>query len=160
MTHFLEHPAVHAFVLSLLPIAELRGGIPYAVASGINPLAAYGLCVLSNLLVIPLVFIFLETAHKLFYTIPLYRTLFDSYQERVRKRAERNIHRWGYWGVMMFVAIPLPITGAYTGTVAAWLLRLDRKRSIPYLVLGVFVAGVIVLTATMTGVGLLQLFTK
>ncbi len=83
----------------------------------------------------------------------LYQKLFDAFMAHTKKKAQKNVERWGYWGVMIFVAIPLPVTGAYTGTVAAWLLRLDRKRSYGYLALGVALAGVLVVIATLTGSG-------
>lgn len=160
MSGILENPIVHSLVLSLLPISELRGGIPYAVASGVHPLAAYGLCVLGNMLVIPIVFIFLETLHKVFYRVHVYRVLFDKLVLRTKKKAQKNVDRWGYWGVMLFVAIPLPITGAYTGTLAAWLLQLNKKKSYGYLAFGVVIAGIVVSIATLTGIGILRLFTK
>ncbi len=160
MNGILENPIVHSLVLSLLPVSELRGGIPYAVANGVHPLTAYIMCVLSNMLVIPLVFIFLETLHKVFYRVYLYRMLFDKLVIRTKKKAQKNVDRWGYWGVMMFVAIPLPITGAYTGTLAAWLLQLDKRKSYGYLALGVVIAGIIVSIATLTGIGILTLFAK
>jgi len=150
----------HAFILSLLPISELRGGIPYAVGNGTSIIVAYIVCVLSNILVIPILFIFLETLHNVFYKIKPYRIIFDKWVGRTRKKAEKNVKKYGYWGIMLFVAIPLPITGAYTGTLAAWLLKLDKKRSFWYLALGVVIAGVIVSIATLTGFGLLKIFTK
>lgn len=151
---------IHAFVLSILPVSELRGGIPYAVASDVNILVAYVFCVISNILVIPIVFLFLETLHRLFYRIKIYRLLFDRWVARTRRKAEKNVRKYGYWGIMLFVAIPLPITGAYTGTLAAWLLQLDRKKSFWYLALGVVIAGIVVSIATLTGVGILKIFTK
>jgi uncharacterized membrane protein len=151
---------IHSIILSVLPIAELRGGIPYAAASGISIPVAYLICVLSNMLVIPAVFLFLDTLHQQFYKLSPYRSLFDRLVERTRKKAERNVRKWGYWGVMLFVAIPLPITGAYTGTLAAWILKLNRIRAFGYLALGVVIAGIIVSLATITGIGLLEIFTK
>lgn len=156
----LTDPLVQAIILSLLPVSELRGGIPYAVAHGINPFVAYGWCVLGNMLVIPLVYFFLHTLHPVFYRRRFYHWLFDKFVERTRRKAEKKVARWGYWGVMLFVAIPLPITGAYTGTLAAWLLQLELKKAVWYLGLGVLIAGVIVSIATFTGIGVLQLFIK
>ena len=160
MSEFLSDPMLHAFVLSLLPISELRGGIPYAVANDISLPIAYILCVVSNILVIPIVYLFLETLHKWFYRIGIYKKLFDHFVERTRRKAEKNVAKYGYWGVMMFVAIPLPITGAYSGTLAAWLLKLDKKHSFWYLAAGVLIAGIVVSIATLTGVKALQIFTK
>ncbi len=150
----------HAFLLSLLPISELRGGIPYAVANDTHIVTAYIVCVLSNILVIPIMYLFLETVHKTLYKSKVYQRLFDKWVNRTRKKAEKNVGRFGYWGIMLFVAIPLPITGAYTGTLAAWLLKLDKKRSVIYLTLGVLIAGLIVSAATLTGIGIFKIFIK
>ena len=147
-------------LLSLLPISELRGGIPYAFSHEMNIFAAFALCVISNMLVIPLLYFFLETLHKPLYRIGLYKKLFDFWVARTQKKAEKNIGKYGYWGVMLFVAIPLPITGAYTGTMAAWLLKLDKKKAFGYLALGVVIAGIIVSVVTVTGVELFQIFLK
>jgi uncharacterized membrane protein len=150
----------HAIILSLLPVSELRGGIPYAVANDINIVFAYVICVIANILVIPILFVFFETLHKIFYRIKLYRILFDKWVVRTRRKAESNVARFGYWGIMLFVAIPLPVTGAYTGTLAAWILKLDRKKSFWYLALGVIIAGIIVSFATISGVQLFRIFIK
>ena len=151
---------LQTILLSLLPISELRGGIPYAFSQGMNIFVAYALCVFSNILVIPLLYLFLETLHKPLYRIGLYKKLFDFWVTRTQKKAEDKIGKYGYWGVMLFVAIPLPITGAYTGTLAAWLLKLDKKKAFWYLALGVVIAGIIVSVVTVTGVGLFQIFIK
>jgi uncharacterized membrane protein len=153
-------PYLQAFILSLIPIAELRGGIPLAVARGIPLWNAYLLCVFANILVIPFVFLFLNTLHHLFYRIRIYRGTFDRYVNRTLARAEIRVKKYGYWGVMLFVAIPLPITGAYTGTLAAWLLKLDMRKAFWYLALGVVISGIIVSIALVTGAGILKIFTK
>jgi len=151
---------LHAILLSMLPIAELRGGIPYALANDMELPVAFVACVISNMLVIPVVFVFLDTVHGQLYRIGPYRWLFDRWVERTRRKAERNVAKWGYWGVMLFVAIPLPVTGAYTGTLAAWLLKLDKKKSFWYLALGVVIAGIVVSIATLTGLEVLRIFSK
>lgn len=151
---------IKAVILSLLPIAELRGGIPYAAANDLNIFAAFGICVGANILVIPLLYLFLDTLHKPLYRINIYKKLFDFWVVRTLNKAEQKVGRYGYWGVMLFVAIPLPVTGAYTGTLAAWLLNLDKKKAFWYLALGVVIAGVIVSIATVTGIELFQIFLK
>ncbi|MFH1891359.1 MAG: small multi-drug export protein [Candidatus Zixiibacteriota bacterium] len=154
------NPLLYSVVLSLLPIAELRGGIPYAVANDISLPVAYLVCVASNILVIPALFIFLDTLHHQLYKIGPYKWFFDKMVIRTLRKAEKNVGKYGYWGVMLFVAIPLPVTGAYTGTLAAWLLELNKRKAFWYLALGVVIAGVIVSVATLTGVGILRIFTK
>jgi len=158
--HLIMSYILQAILLSLLPISELRGGIPYAFSQGMNIFIAFILCVLSNILVIPLLYLFLETLHKPLCRIGLYKKLFDFWVIRTQEKAEKKIGKYGYWGVMLFVAIPLPITGAYTGTLAAWLLKLDKKKAFWYLVLGVVIAGIIVSVVTVTGVELFQIFIK
>lgn len=156
----LNYPLLHAALLSFIPISELRGGIPYAVAHDISYLTAYIVCVLSNIMVIPALFVFFETLHKPLYRIKPYRILFDKFVLRTRRKAEHRIGKYGYWGVMMFVAIPLPITGAYTGTLAAWVMNLERTKSFWYLACGVMIAGIIVTVVTLSGVEFFQIFLK
>jgi len=151
---------IYAILLSLAPISELRGGIPVALASGNNFLVAYMVCVLANILVIPLVFIFLDSLHKLFYKIGFYKKFFDNLVDRTRKKALKNWAKYEYWGLFLFVAIPLPITGAYTGTLAAWLLGTDKKKSFWFLALGVVVAGIIVTLVSLLGISALEVFVK
>nr|MBN2276596.1 small multi-drug export protein [candidate division Zixibacteria bacterium] len=151
---------IHAIILSLLPISELRGGIPYAVANDIDLVTSFVICVLANILVIPITYLFLETLHKLLYRIHIYQVVFDKYIDRTRRKAERNMEKYGYWGIMLFVAVPLPITGAYTGTIAAWLLKLQKRKSLLYLSLGVVIAGIIVSLVTISGMEIFNIFLK
>ena len=111
---------LYAVILSMMPIAELRGGIPYALANDINPVLAYIICCSANLMAFPIVYLFLGFFHNHLIKIELYNKLFDQFVERTRKKVEKNIQKWGFWGLMVFVMIPLPVTGAYTGSFAAW----------------------------------------
>ena len=151
---------IQAALLSILPIAELRGGIPLGLATGNPFLLVFIICVLANLLVIPIVFVFLDSLHGIFYTIPLYKKLFDKIVDRTRKKAEKNFAKYEYWALFLFVAIPLPITGAYTGTLAAWLLGVNKRKAFLYLGLGVLVAGVIVSVVALLGIKALSVFIK
>lgn len=152
---------LYALILSLLPISELRGGIPYALLNGYPVWAAYSGCVLANFLVGPIVLIFLNTLHNLLHRVRLYARIFDWFESSVRRRTRHLIERYGFWGVTIFVAIPLPVTGAYTGSLAAWLFDLDWKRSIPAVLVGVMIAGIIVTLVMVLGIEwLMPLFTK
>ncbi len=130
--------------LSLLPISELRGAIPFAYFNGVPLLQAFFISVGANALVSPLVYIFLSTFHKLFSRMKWYRNLFIRTVEHARKKTERKVRKYGYWGVMFFVAVPLPITGAYTGTLGAWILGLDWKRTCIAAAAGVVISGTVV----------------
>jgi len=152
---------IYALILSILPIAELRGGIPVALLAGYPIWLSYISCVGVNFLVGPLVFLFLNTAHKFLYRVAIYNKLFDWFERRVRSKTSRLIEKYGFWGVTLFVAIPLPVTGAYTGTTAAWLFKLDFKKSMLAVLVGVMIAGVVVTTVMALGIEWLKpLFVK
>lgn len=147
-------------LLSILPISELRGGIPFALANGVPWGIAFLCAVLANILVVPLVYFFLDYVHKVFLFIPWYKTLFNKIVVRTRKKIDTSFQKYEYWALFLFVAIPLPITGAYTGTLAAWLLGVPRKKAFVYLSLGVVVAGMIVLLVSVLGIQALQVFVR
>ena len=79
---------------------------------------------------------------------------------RARNKVSEKVNKYGLLGLMLFVAIPLPITGAWTGTVGAWVLGLDRKKSILFILLGILISGTVVSTVIYTGAGIASLFTK
>lgn len=131
---------------TVVPVSELRGGIPLGVGLGLDPWLVFLLSVGTNILV------FFPARLALMW---LYRSLltrlpyFDEYLMRVRRRGEPKVRKYGLLGLMLFVAVPLPITGAYTGTVLSWLLAMEWKRSFVAIAVGVVCAGVIVMLATM-----------
>jgi uncharacterized membrane protein len=140
-----------AIFLCLLPIAELRGGIPFAIFNGINPFLAFGICVLTNAMVGPIVFIFLNTLHKLLSKWGAYSRLFEKFVTRARNKLHKEVEKYGYIGIAIFVAIPLPLTGAYTGALGAWVLGMDTKKSILAVALGVLGAGIVVTIVVVGG---------
>lgn len=148
-------------VLTLLPIAELRGGIPYALLQGSIPWpVVYVYCILVNALVAPIAYLFLDTAHKLFLKWGFYARLFDRFIERARRKLESKVEKWGFWGVALFVGIPLPITGAWTGTLGAWVLGLSRRKTMLAVLLGVILSGSIVTSIVLLGLEAFNLFIK
>ena len=150
----------YAILLSILPIAELRGGIPYALANNINPFVAYFVCVGANILAFPIVFFFLEFLHPLFLKIDFYKNLFDKFVIKTREKLNDKIKKYGFWGLMLFVMIPLPVTGAYTGSFAAWLFNIPKKKAFLSVVLGVVISGIIVTTIMLTGIEAFQFLLK
>jgi uncharacterized membrane protein len=149
---------LYVALLSLLPISELRGGIPLAISLGVNPVFAFFYCVFFNILVIPVVFLFLDSVHKHLTGIKIYNHLFNHFLERTRKRTHKKIEKFGYMGLALLVAIPLPITGAYTGTLAAWLFNIRGRKAYIALISGVVIAGAIVTAAAVTSTGVLKIF--
>ncbi len=137
---------VWVLLFSISPISELRGGIPYGIHSELGVLLTFSIAVIANILVFfPVFFALCLFYDKLLYRIPL----FDKYLDNLRKRGKPKVDKYGFWGLFLFVAIPLPITGAYTGTILAWLLGIDWRKAFPAVGLGVIVAGVVVLLITL-----------
>ena len=138
--------------MAMLPIIELRGALPYAVC--VPPQMwipkAYLLAVVGNMVpVIPILF-FLEPASKYLRRVPIFDRFLTWLFERTRRRG-RLIEQYEAIGLTMFVAIPLPVTGAWTGALAAFIFGIRRRWAIPCIALGVMIAGVIVLVACKTG---------
>jgi uncharacterized membrane protein len=147
-------------LLSFLPISELRGAIPFAVAQGLPWYQAYPYAVLLNALVAPVCWVFLSTLHRLFLKITWYRNFFNRFVERAREKLRSPVERWGWLGIAVFVAIPLPMTGAWTGTLGAWVLGISKRRTMAAVTLGVIAAGVIVTLVTVLGIRALDFFIK
>jgi uncharacterized membrane protein len=147
-------------LLSFLPISELRGGIPFAIANGISWYWAYPFAAAVNALAAPGCWLFLATLHRLFLKMEWYAAFFERFVERARNKLREKVEKWGWLGIALFVAIPLPITGAWTGTLGAWVLGLSRRKTMAAVILGVIAAGAIVSAVAALGIGALRLFVK
>lgn len=147
-------------LLGLLPISELRGAIPFAYFNGVPLWLSAVIGILSNALVPFIGFTFLGSLHKLLDKWPFYHRLFEKTIARARSKVGEKVHKYGLLGLMLFVAIPLPITGAWTGTLGAWVMGLNPKKCMPFILLGVLISGIIVTTVLFTGSEIASLFTK
>lgn len=153
---------IYSLILSILPISELRGGLPlaiiYANEHSIPLYFIFPLIVMANILAIFLAFFFLDNLHHLFLKNRVYKKIFDSYLKRIQKKIDKFEAKYsalGFLALTIFVAIPLPGTGAWTGCIISWFLDLDRKKSILSIALGVVIAGILMLLGTL---GFLNLF--
>lgn len=141
--------------MSALPVIELRGGIPlavnYAIKNNIPSFLAFFLCVIANILIIFFIFYFLDNLHKVFLKNSLYNKLFNLHIKKMQKKVDKFEEKYsaiGFLALVLFVAVPLPGTGAWTGSLISWLLDLDRKKSILAISTGVILAGILVLLMT------------
>lgn len=134
------------FLLASLPVTELRGAIPFALGFyDMGPGLALALSIAGNMLPVFFVFWFLEhVSEYLIKNSTFFAKLFEKIFERTRRRAEEKFTKYGIGGLILLVAIPLPMTGAWTGTIAAWLFGLPFKKAISPIFIGVVIAGVIV----------------
>jgi len=131
---------------SVSPISELRVGIPLGISLGLEPWFTFLIAVIANALIFLPVFF----ALRLFYDKVLFRIpLFNKYLDNLRKRGKPKVDKYGFWGLVLFVAVPLPLTGAYTGTILAWLLGMNWRKAFLAVGLGVLVAGIVVLLITL-----------
>jgi uncharacterized membrane protein len=148
---------ITAIFLSLLPISELRGGILYSAVVGFSPLKAFFICTLANLLVSPLVFLFLSILHNFLIKFEAYEKFFAKTIKRLNKKTkqyERKHKVLGYFALSLFTAIPLPYTGSYTTSLIAWILGLNKVKSIVAISIGIIIAGILV-TISVYGIKIL-----
>ncbi len=148
-----------AFLVSMVPIIELRGGVPIAIASGIPELTAIALCALGNILPVPIIYFFarkfLLWGEKQRYIGKLC-TFFVVKGEQAGQKLVAKTGRGGLFiALMLFVAIPLPGTGAWTGTLGASFLNMGFKSAVGTVCLGVLIAGVIMATVSSLGLHIL-----
>ena len=150
------------FLIATVPIAELRGAIPWALApppvgGGLSWQEAYFWAVMGNLLPVPFLLGLLgPLSERLRRWGPMDR-FFGWLFARTRRRG-RLVERYGPIGLVLFVGIPLPVTGAWTGTVAAFLFGVPFRRALPAIVLGVLLAGAIVISASLGILGVARVF--
>ncbi len=151
-----------ALILSAMPISELRGGMPiaiaYALKNNISLYFVFSVVVLMNLLGMLLGFFILDHLHEKLMKIQRYKKFFEKRVNRLRKKTEKvkkSYSSLGFIALTTFVAIPLPGTGAWTGSLIAWILGLNRRKSIVSISLGVLIAGIIVFIGTL---GIFSLF--
>ena len=131
-------------LVSMIPIVELRGGIPFGVAAGLSVPAAYLAAVIGNLLPVPFIIVYIR---RIFQWMRRHFSRLDRMVDALERKAHlkgRIITRYKYLGLFLFVAIPLPGTGAWTGALAAAFLDMPLRRAIPAITLGVMTAGVII----------------
>ncbi len=130
------------FIISLMPILELRGGMLAATVLHVDFIKALGICILGNILPIPLILIFLEKILEVLAKWSVTKKVVLWLEKKVDSKREQ-IDKYGYLGLILFVGIPLPGTGAWTGTLLAVMLGLDKKKSFICIMIGVFLASII-----------------
>ncbi len=134
------------FLISICPILELRGGLIAASLLHMNPIVSYIICIIGNIIPIPFILWFVtkiidkmrKSKHKKLRDIALWL------DKKVDKH-KGQIEKFGYLGLVLFVGIPLPGTGAWTGCLIASVLNLDKKKSLLAAILGVFIASIIMM---------------
>lgn len=131
--------------IAMLPIVELRGALPIAaLAYGMPWYEAIGLSILGNMLPVPFILWGMPLAEKIMRKVPLFDRFFNWLFARTRRKAQDTLNTWGLIGLAIFVAVPLPVTGAWTGSLAAYLFGFKKPQALASIFAGVVAAGAIV----------------
>ncbi|MBR3161147.1 MAG: small multi-drug export protein [Bacilli bacterium] len=130
------------FIISLMPILELRGGMLAAALLKIPYIKGLVICIIGNILPIPFVLMFLEKILELFEKWKVTRRIVRWLEKKADSKREQ-IDKYGYLGLVLFVGIPLPGTGAWTGSLVAIMLRLNKKKTFICIIIGVLLASII-----------------
>ncbi|MFQ6136868.1 MAG: COG2426 family protein [Candidatus Hydrothermarchaeales archaeon] len=137
-------------ITAMFPFAELRGAIPLALGLyKMDPIEAYILAVTGNIIPVVPLLLFLEPVEQRLRRFGIFDSFFDWLFIRTHARTNEKIQKYGPIGLVPFVAIPLPVTGAWTGVAASYVFGLKFKHAFPAILLGVMIAGIIVTLASL-----------
>ena len=129
-------------LVSMIPVVELRGGIPFGVAAGLPVWAAFIAAVIGNLIPVPFIIVYIRRVFQwMRKKFPRLNSLVDALERKAHLKGQK-VTKYKYLGLMVLVAIPLPGTGAWTGSLAAAFLEMPLRKAIPSIIAGVLIAGV------------------
>ncbi len=132
------------FLISFSPFGEARAGIPYGELVGLPIILVFTIGLTANLLVFPVFYKVIELANKHLWKNPLYKRTAIYLSSRARTKTKTIIKKYGVWGLMVFVMIPLPVTGAYIGTIAAYIFGISYKKSLIAISSGITISSTMV----------------
>lgn len=135
---------VIVFVISLMPILELRGGILAAAILKLNPLVSYIICIIGNILPIPFIIMFLTPVFDKMKKIKIFKKMVEKLENKALSKKD-VLEKGEFIGLILFVGIPLPGTGAWTGALIASVIGMDKKKSMLAITLGIILASVIMM---------------
>jgi uncharacterized membrane protein len=143
---------ISTFLFSISPFGEARFGILYGILNGLNPFAAFLIGMVANLLIFPLVMFLLGAFNARLWKCKLYRKGALKLMRRAKNGVGKEIQKYGFWGLMIFVMIPLPVTGAYMASLAAYIFKIQRKQAFVAISLGVIISCLIMATGVHYGI--------
>ncbi len=155
------HDILELVWITLLPFLELRASIPYGIlVKQMSTATVFLVCVITNILLAPVVYVFLDKfIHVFFYFKPIEK-MYNKYVEKTQKKIHKYVEKYGTLGVAIFIGIPLPGSGVYSGAIGSYVLGLSYKKFILAAILGVLIAGIIVTIVTLIGGNGLAVFIK
>ena len=135
-------PEGAVFLISMIPLLEIRGGLLAASLLKISAAKAIPLCIVGNIIPIPFILLFIKQIFKVLKKTKIFRGLIIKLEDRAMRKSDQ-VKKYEFWGLMLFVGIPLPGTGAWTGSLIASLLEIDIKKSSLAILCGIIMATVI-----------------
>ncbi len=134
---------IYTFLLSISPLGEARTGIPYAILQDVPFFLAFAVGLGGNLLIFPLLMWLIDTFSAKLWPNRMYRKGVVKLSRRAKNGVGPNMQKYGFWALMVFVMVPLPGTGAYLGTIAAYVLKIDRHKAFWAVSIGVIIACIV-----------------
>jgi uncharacterized membrane protein len=149
---------IQTFLISISPFGESRVGIPFGIVSGLHPLYALAIGLLANILVFPIFMLLLDKFNGKLWRFRFYKEKSVKIAQRSKRGVGKKIQKYGFWGLMVFVMIPLPVTGAYAASIAAYIFKLKRKHAFIAISIGLAISCGIMATGAYLGkVGMEQI---
>lgn len=133
------------FLVSMVPILELRGGLILSSVLGVEMWKAIGLCIVGNIIPVPFILLFITPIFRWLKQTKKLKPMVEKLENRAMSKKDQ-IEKYEFWGLALFVGIPLPGTGAWTGSLIAALLDIKFKKAFPAVILGIIMATVIMTT--------------
>ncbi|MGS2761258.1 COG2426 family protein [Sinomicrobium sp. M5D2P9] len=133
-----------AALWSISPFGEAKVGIPYAIFNHVNIYIAFVVCLLANISVYPLMRFFLDHLNRYLLKWKFYKRVAIKVAKRVKIGARSNVSKFGFWGILIFVMLPVPGTGVYAGTIASYLFRMPYRKAFWANAIGIFFSCVMV----------------
>jgi len=147
--------------ITFLPFLELRASIPYGVLkTDLHWFTIFSTAVISNIILGILIYYFLDKIIFIIKKIKFIEKFWDYYVEKTQKKIHKAVEKYGEWAVAVFIGIPLPGSGVYSGALAAYLIGLERKKFIIANIIGVLIAGILVTIISLTGAEAFNMFLK
>lgn len=148
-TNTVINDLIIAMLWSISPFGEAKVGIPYGMFQGVNIYLVFVLCFISNVLVFPLMLFFLEKINGYLLRWNFYKKTALLVARKAKTGSGDQIKKYGFWGLIFFVMIPLPGTGVYAGSIASYIFKMDRKKAFMANVIGIFFSSVIIWVMTL-----------
>jgi uncharacterized membrane protein len=150
---------LNIIILALLPVAESRVSIPYGIINGVDLFTVIILSIIGNIIPAPLIFVIMNKIEKWimsFNNENIIKKLFIRYIDNLRKRSKKLIEKYGFLGLTIFIAIPLPATGVWTGSIIAYIFGINPKKAFFAIFIGLIIA-IFIITIMTLGIFKLRL---